>query len=722
MGKSLFFITTPIYYINATPHVGHAYTQIAADARARFERARGREVYFLTGTDENALKVARAAQAQNRDPQEFADELAEQFKAVWAALNISHDDFVRTTEPRHRDVVQEVVERLWEGGHLRLGAYEGWYSVPDETFFRGDEVEERGGSTFIASPGEDQSREPLEWVSEAAHFFRLPEFAGALLRRYAEEPSLLQPESRRNETLRFIERGLQETSISRRQEWGIPLPAALPDSEGRVVYVWFPDALLNYASAPGYLSPDPERQAFFERCWPPDVQLMSKDIFTRFHTTLWPALLSALGLEMPRLFFAHGFWTVSGRKIAKRDPSTVVDPVGFARFIAEQSGAEQGVAVDALRYYCLREVSFGSDGDFSRAGCLARYNSDLANGLGNLTSRALSMMHQYFGGRVPPGDGDLGLRVLAERLHPEVEAAYEALDFQGALEAVWQVVGAANRLIEERKPWASAKEGRLSEIEPLLRELLGALQWCAHALHPVMPTAAARLLGTLRLSGEPSWERATQWSALAPGHEFDLPAPIFPRIPAATIQALARDEEARRTQALEDAAAATAANAASKSNGSKHIMETAPQNTTHSAGQPEPTPSGISSSPLPGDSGALESQQEVGSTTIAYEDFAKVDLRVGRVLSADAVPKADKLLRLTVDLGTEQRQILAGLAQHFAPESLIGQSVLVVANLAPRKMRGLESQGMILAASTPDGPPLALATVSQDVPPGSIVK
>ena len=711
MSKSVFFITTPIYYINSTPTVGHAYTQIAADARARFERSRGKPVYFLTGTDENAIKVARAAQALGREPQEFADELAQQFREVWAALNISYDDFVRTTEPRHRDVVQAVVQKLWDGGHLRLGAYEGWYSVPDETFFRPDEVEERQGGHYIKAPSEDQSREPLEWVSEPTHFFKLPEFTQFLESYYGEHPQVMQPESRRNETLSYISAGLRETSISRQQDWGIPMPESVPEGAGRVVYVWFPDALLNYASAPGYLSRDEERRAFFESVWPPDVQLMSKDIFTRFHTTLWPALLGALHMEQPRLLFAHGFWTVGGRKISKRDPSTIVEPISFARFIQEVSGCEEGVAIDALRYYCLREVSFGSDGDFSRAGCLQRYNSDLANGLGNLANRALSMLAQYFDSRLPSGDGDLGLRALCEQKLGAVEACYEALDFQGALAGVWEVVSNANKLIEDQKPWAKVKAGQRGEVEVLMRELAGAVQWCAIALHPVMPTASARLLQAWGLSTEMNWKRATKWDELAPGHACPPPSPLFPRIGANSIEPLAQEEAARRDEAAA-LAAQSQVNAADSPGNLRLTTEPMETNTQAAAPTPVSEPAGA----------AVAAVQSSESTTITYEDFAKVQLRVGRVVTAEPIPKADKLLRLVVDMGGEQRQILAGLAEHFAPEAIVGQNVLVVANLAPRKMRGLESQGMILAASTPDGPPLALATVLGDVPPGSIIK
>jgi methionyl-tRNA synthetase len=676
-----FFITTPIYYINATPHIGHAYTQFAADARARFERSRGREVYFLTGTDENAVKIARVAREQGRDVQEFCDELAQQFKDVWDALEISYDDYIRTTEPRHKVVAQRAIEKLWQSGCLGIGEYSGWYSVPDETFFRPEEVVERDGKTYIANPTEDQSKAPLEWVEEKTHYFQLSRFSDWLLDYYAARPQTLRPESRRNETLAFIKAGLRDTSISREMDWGIPLPSSVPFAEGHVIYVWF-EALMNYFSAPGYLSDDPSRRAYFEHIWPPDLQLMSKDIFTRFHATLWPALLRALDLPLPKELFAHGFWTVNGRKMSKRDPETIVEPVAFARQIAAAAGAEFQTGVDALRYYALREVTFGSDGDFSRGGCLARYNSDLANGLGNLVQRALSMLNQYFDGVVPGSEGGLGLRHAMQETLPRVEKAYETLEFSRALEAIWEIVNLANRVIEEQKPWAKIKAGEKDAVAALLRELLAACQWCAVTLQPIMPHTSQCLWDLLQLPAQPQWDLACDTSTLlAAGHCCHAPQPLFPRIK--------NPEETLKTMSVE-----------SSINSEVKPAEQGSTPTTETAAQ-VPAPQ---------------------RATIEYDDFAKVELRVAKVLEAERIPKADKLLRLQVDLGTEQRQILAGIAQQFEPESLIGKSVVVVANLAPRKLRGFESQGMILAASTPDGPPLGLVTIDAEVEPGSVVK
>jgi methionyl-tRNA synthetase len=674
-----FFITTPIYYINATPHIGHAYTQFAADTRARFERSRGRTVYFLTGTDENAVKIARVAREQGRDVQEFCDELAQQFKDVWDALEISYDDYIRTTESRHKIVAQQVIEKLWQNDCLGIGEYSGWYSVPDETFFRPEEVIEREGKTYIANPTTDQSKAPLEWVEEKTHYFQLSRFADWLLEYYAAHPQTLRPEARRNESLAYIKAGLRDTSISREMDWGIPLPSSVPFAQGHVIYVWF-EALMNYFSAAGYLSEDPFRRSYFDRLWPPDLQLMSKDIFTRFHATLWPALLHALELPLPKELFAHGFWTVNGRKMSKRDPETIVEPVAFAQQIADAAGAEFLTGVDALRYYSLREVTFGSDGDFSRAGCLARYNSDLANGFGNLVQRALSMLAQYFEGQVPSAIGDFGLPSALREALPRVEKAYETLEFSRALETIWEIVNLANRVIEEQKPWAKIKDGKTAEVATLLRELLAACQWCAVVLQPVMPHTAQRLWELLNLPQQPCWSDACDASTLLTvGHRCNAPQPLFPRIKSI--------EESLKIMNVE-----TSVNAVNEQ-GSTPLVEANAENVS----APE-------------------------RLTIEYDDFAKVELRVARVLEAERIPKADKLLRLQVDLGTEQRQILAGIAQQFEPESLVGKSVVVVANLAPRKLRGFESQGMILAASTPDGPPLGLVTIDADVAPGSYVK
>ena len=690
MDDKPFFITTPIYYINSTPHVGHAYTQIAADARARFERLRGREVYFLTGTDENALKVARVAQAQGRDPLEFCDELAQAFINVWKTLNISYDDFIRTTEERHRQPVVEVVQRLWDGGFLELGTYSGWYSVPDETFFRPEEVVERDGAHYLVNPSEDQTKGPLEWTEAVGHFFKLSQFGEQLLGIYAENPDRLKPESRRNETLRFIESGLVDTSISRAQDWGIPLPSGVPESVGKVVYVWFPDALLNYATAPGYLADD-ER---FSRIWPPDLQLMSKDIFTRFHATLWPALLLALGLELPKELFAHGFWTVNGQKISKRYPETVVEPIEFATQIAQSAGdAELRVGVDALRYYSLREVTFGADGDFSTTGCVARYNSDLANGLGNLFQRDAVMLHKYFDGRVPAVtfDDTSWLEDLRGR-QGRVGADYQSLDFSGALTEIWEVVAMANKWIEEEKPWAKAKEGDLDSVAVLLNKLLLVCQWVAICTFPVMPSSAGQIWSALGRTEPMTWDGALQ--PFEEGHQTPPPSPIFPRADLKKFEQIEKEALDSREEATQQ------------------TMQNQPDSN-------EAAP--LSDPVAPVETASTSEVEEAQPEYITIDDFAKVQLRVGKVLEAERIPKADKLLRMQVDIGTERRQILAGIAQYYTPDEMIGRSVVIVANLAPRTMRGYESQGMLLAASDDSGN-FAVVNPGDVVALGSVVR
>ena len=691
MPEKPFFITTPIYYINSTPHVGHAYTQIAADARSRFERLRGREVYFLTGTDENALKVARVAEQQGQNPIEFCDELAAQFIEVWEKLNISYDDFIRTTEARHRDRVQEVVQQLWDGGYLKLAPYSGWYSVPDETFFRGEDVEERDGAHYIKDPTPDQSKAPLEWVEETGHFFELSRFGEPLLEHYNAHPAMLRPAARRNEVFRFIEGGLFDTSISRVQDWGIPLPDGVPEHENRVVYVWFPDALLNYATAPGYGSKDSAIAARFEKLWPPDLQLMSKDIFTKFHATMWPALLQALDLELPRELFSHGFWTVDGKKISKREPETIVEPIAFSQSIAQSAGADFEIGVDALRYYSLSEVTFGNDGDFSKMGCINRYNSDLANGLGNTLQRALVMLHKYFDGQVPPSSGrQFGIASELPVLAQQIAMGYSSLDFSGALALVFDVIGRANRLIEEEKPWAKAKADELESVADLLGELLQIVQWAAVMIAPAMPHSAEKIWAALGRTQPMKWSDATDLT-FEVGHAFSPAVGVFPR---------ADVKKFRELEALTD-----------ETNQPKFKKMNTPENTPQAAS---------ATTPAPAAEAPVQDDNAEATNLISFDDFVKVELKVGKIIEAERVPKADKLLRLQVDIGSETRQVLAGIAQHYAPDDIVGHTVVVVANLAPRTLRGYESQGMLLAASNESGE-LSLVTLAAPLAPGSRV-
>jgi methionyl-tRNA synthetase len=467
--------------------------------------------------------------------------------------------------------------------------------------------------------------------------------------------------------------------------------------------------LMNYISAPGYLSNDPERRQHFEDAWPCDVHLMSKDIFTKFHAILWPALLNALDLPMPKMLFAHGFWTVNGRKMSKRDPETIVEPISFSQEIADLASCDFGTAVDALRFYCLREVTFGADGDFSPQGCFARYNNDLANGLGNLVNRALSMLQQWdFDGVVPDASGNLGLTAAISDAHVRVSRAYETLDFSTALSTVFEIVSLGNRTIEDQKPWAKIKADDRDSVATLLRELLQVCQWCAVALSPVMPHATARILDLLNLEKSPSWNEALCGELLPPGHVCRAPEPLFPRIPPKALSDAAQNKKKERL--MSDSSQSSTPQTPTE------LAAASQADVTSSVGEVRSVPKDVGAVPnlaVPPASGGEAGVQSATSesTTIEYADFAKVELRTARILEAERVPKADKLLKLQVDLGNEKRQILAGIAQQFEPESLIGKTIVVVANLAPRKLRGLESQGMLLAASAEaDGPPSGLLT------------
>jgi methionyl-tRNA synthetase len=395
-------------------------------------------------------------------------------------------------------------------------------------------------------------------VEETSHFFTLSTFQDELIRFYEQHPETLQPQTRRNEVMAFLKSGLNDVSISRELDWGIPIPAGVPEAEKHSIYVWF-EALMNYISAPGFLSDDPERTRHFEDVWPCDVHLMAKDIFTRFHATLWPALLQALDLPMPKTLFAHGFWTVNGRKMSKRDPQTIVEPIAFSHEIAELAGCDFDTAVDALRFYCLREVTFGADGDFSPQGCLARYNSDLANGLGNLVNRALSMLQLEkwgFNGIVPESQGELGFAAAIAEAHTRVERAYESLDFSVALSTVFEVVSLGNRTIEEQKPWTKIEQGDREGVATLLRELLLACQWCAVALSPVMPHASARMLELLNIEKSSSWNDAFSLELLPVGHECRAPEPLFPRIPPKLLEEYAQRKR-KETQMIETSETST---------------------------------------------------------------------------------------------------------------------------------------------------------------------
>lgn len=650
LSEKSYYLTTPIYYVNAAPHVGNAYTTIVADVIARFQRLRGRSVVFATGTDEHAIKVAEAAEAEGLSPKDYVDRAEVQWVQAWKAIGISYDDFIRTTEPRHIKVVQKAFEVLRERGDIFKGLYQGWYCVSDETFFREQEL-------IDGRCPNPECRRPVQWVEEENYYFRLSAYQDTLLEHIEKNPGFLQPDFRKNEVISFIKQGLQDVSVTRANRgWGIPVPGE-PD---KVIYVWF-DALLNYITVAGWES-DPER---FKKTWPADVQLMAKDIFVRFHSTFWPAMLMGLGVELPRVLYGHGFWTTEGEKISK-SKGNAIPPDEVAARLAAMSGAKQEIAVDALRYFMLREVPFGMDGDFSQTSLIHRFNSDLANDLGNLLNRTLSMVGRYFDGVVPEPVGEApGLKHLVQSVSREAADAFDRFDFTAGLDAIWKVVTGGNAYLAEREPWKLAREGKTDELATVLYSALDTARAATIMLSPFMPTATREMWRQLGMDEDfdaARWSHSGEWGRIRPGSRTAAAEPIFPRV----------DTKDRK----------------------------------------EPQPKPAKEEPAP--------KQQPEEKYANFDDFKKLQLRIAEIKSAERVPGADKLLKLTVSLGDEERQIVAGIAQWYEPESLVGKKIVLLANLVPAKIRGVESQGMLLAADI-DGRAVIL-TPDSDVPPGSPVK
>jgi methionyl-tRNA synthetase len=642
-----YYITTPIYYVNSVPHIGTALTTIVADACARFQKRRGRMVYFLTGTDENAPKVHRVAQERGIPTQQFVDEMAAEFERTWQALHIEYDVFIRTTEDRHKRVVTEVFRRLVRQGDIYKGSYQGWYCVSCETFFASSKV---GDSRTCPDCGK-----PLEWRDEPCYYFRLSKYESRLKEHIAANPHFIEPEVRRNETLGFIADGLQDIAVTRTgTDWGVPVP---DDPASGVVYVWF-DALLNYLTATGWLERDD-----YTDTWPPDLQLMGKDILPRFHATIWPAMLMALGLPLPERLYGHGWWIVNKQKMSK-SLGNVYAPLEVVQSLAAASGCETPYAVDAFRYYMLREMPTDSDAEFSLEGLETRYNGDLANDLGNMLHRTLSMMHRYFGGRVPEGGArvDAGLADLFVQQAARVTEAYEAVDFPRGLREAWQIIGAVNRYYDEQAPWTLMKQGNSARAGQVLYAGLIAARLLSALVEPAMPQVARELARQLGIGEVPPWNDATAMDALPAGHALQEPKPIFPRLQA----------------------------------------KTEPK-------QP-PTPA-----PEPPTQGATTMQD-----AITIDDFKRLQIRIATVTAAEPVPKSTKLLKLTLDVGGETRTIVAGIAEDYAPDQLVGKQIPVLVNLQPALIRGVVSEGMMLAADV-DGRAVLLHP-DREVPSGSIVR
>ncbi len=634
-----FYVTTPIYYVNDVPHIGHAYTTIIADAVARFQRLCGKQVFFLTGTDEHGQKIERAATERGLTPKELADQVVVRFKDLWRALNISYDYFIRTTEPFHEAGVQKIFQQLKEKGDIYKGTYQGWYCVSDENFLAEDVPLEPSGEKSCPDCGKKALL-----ISEECYFFRLSAYQGRLLAFYAQNPDFVRPPSRMNEVVSFVKQGLKDLSITRTTvRWGIPVP----NDPQHTIYVWF-DALHNYVTGIGY----DWKEELFSRFWPADLHLIGKDIL-RFHAIFWPAFLMAAGLPLPRTVLGHGWWLKDETKMSK-SRGNVLDPQVIL----------QAFGPDPLRYFLLREIPIGQDGNFSHEGFLHRVNSDLANDLGNLIQRILTMIGNYFQGKIdsvgPETEEDGVIKRNFERLKEKVRELFNDYAINRALEEIWVYINSVNKYLADNEPWKMAADpAKRSRLGRILLQAARAIWGLAYLLYPVMPGSAERtwqLLGEKRPINSINYE-ALEFDLFSSGEPVKKPEPLFPRV------------------ALKD---------------------------------------------FLGLEVAKEVKMEAKSEWISFEEFKRMDLRVAEVIKAERVPNTDKLLRLEVNIGQETRTMVAGVADTYAPEDLIGKKIVVIVNLKPAVIRGIESQAMLLAAEV-EGRAI-IPFFDRDVPAGAKVK
>ncbi len=676
--KPKFYLTTPIYYANSRPHVGSAYTTIVCDVIARYKRMCGYDVAYLTGTDEHGVNIERAAEQQGITPQQLVDRNERIFRDLWKLLGISITDFIRTTSPEHARAVQTLVRCTMDLDRKRDPAkkaiykakYEGRYCIYDNLFV--SDSPEPANCPICGRPA--------ELISEENYFFRLSAYQHRLLDLYKTQPRFVQPDFRLNEVRSFVEAGLKDVSISRKTiKWGIPWP----DDPEHVFYVWY-DALTSYMTGIGYgEGTGGEANPKFKKYWPADLHMIGKEII-RFHAVYWPAFLMAAELPLPKQIFAHGWLLFEQEKMSK-SKGNVAYPEPIVKSFDELTGAKVGN--DALRYYLLRETVFGQDGNFSREALITRYNADLANGLGNLASRTLTMIENYFQGLIPDGGvGDKPLEQNATHIAGAVKRDYDDCRFSDAVQEIWQIISQVDFMLVQQKPWARVTEpSERPAIGAVLRDAAEAIRFVTVLAHPVIPEATQKIWEQLGQPGRLAEQRIDQlqWGGLKPGTKIGKPEAVFPRVD--------KKEAYERIETMEN-----------------------------EIRNPGATPPVAATTAAAGAAPAAATLAPAGAK-ITIEDFAKVELRVGRIESAERIQGADKLLKIMVNIGDEVRQVLAGIALAYAPETLVGRKVVVVTNLAPRKMRGLESNGMLLAASTAEGNPV-LCTFAEEIAVGSKVK